>query len=133
MTKVEPQAAMHHSAAVVQNSIPAAIQNATRVARSMHGKPYRWGGSGPSGTDCSGFMAYITRALRMEGNPYHRIGTTSTFPWPGFRPGLHSAFGVGNDNKNLYITNAAFPFFPGPNPRRPSILRLDVGITGQPR
>jgi hypothetical protein len=44
-----------------------------------------------------------------------------------------AAFGVGADNKNLYITNAAFPFFPGPDPRRPSLLRLHVGIPGQPR
>ena len=73
-----------------------AVRNATQVARSMHGKPYVWGGSGMAGTDCSGFMAYITRALRMEANPYRRIGTTADFPWPGFRPGLHSAFGVGN-------------------------------------
>ncbi|MGH4013171.1 MAG: hypothetical protein ACRDSL_04415 [Pseudonocardiaceae bacterium] len=73
-----------------------AIRNATQVARSMHGKPYVWGGSGRGGTDCSGFMAYLTRALRMESDPYRRIGTTATFPWPGFRPGLHSAFGVGN-------------------------------------
>jgi sugar lactone lactonase YvrE len=44
-----------------------------------------------------------------------------------------AAFGVGNDNKNLYITNAAFPFFPGQTPRRPSILRLNVGVAGKPR
>ena len=44
-----------------------------------------------------------------------------------------AAFGVGADRKNLYITNAAFPFFPGPNPRRPSLMRLNVGIPGKPR
>ncbi len=44
-----------------------------------------------------------------------------------------AAFGVGVDRKNLYITNAAFPFFPGPNPRRPSLMRLHVGIPGKPR
>jgi sugar lactone lactonase YvrE len=44
-----------------------------------------------------------------------------------------AAFGTGGDNKNLYITNAAFPFFPGPDPRRPSILRYHVGIAGKPR
>ncbi|HEV2803105.1 MAG TPA: hypothetical protein VGW12_21740 [Pyrinomonadaceae bacterium] len=44
-----------------------------------------------------------------------------------------AAFGVRNDSKNLYITNAAFPFFPGPTPRRPSLLRFDVGIPGKPR
>jgi sugar lactone lactonase YvrE len=44
-----------------------------------------------------------------------------------------TAFGVGADNKNLYITNAAFPFFPGPNPRRPSLMRYHIGIAGKPR
>ena len=44
-----------------------------------------------------------------------------------------ATFGVGNDSKSLYVTNAAFPFFPGPSPRRPSLMRLEVGIPGQPR
>ncbi len=44
-----------------------------------------------------------------------------------------AAFGVGNDNQNLYVTNAAFPFYPGPDPRRPSIIKLHVGTPGQPR
>jgi len=44
-----------------------------------------------------------------------------------------TAFGVGKESKSLYITNAAFPFFPGPTPRRPSLMRLGVGIPGQPR
>lgn len=45
-----------------------------------------------------------------------------------------AAFGAGRDSKGLYITNAAFPFFPGPGPaRRPSLMRLDVGVPGQPR
>jgi hypothetical protein len=44
-----------------------------------------------------------------------------------------ATFGVGKDSKTLYITNAAFPFFPGPTPRRPSHMRLEIGVTGQPR
>jgi sugar lactone lactonase YvrE len=44
-----------------------------------------------------------------------------------------AAFGVENDKKHLYITNAAFPFFPGQTPRRPSVMRLDVRIPGKPR
>jgi sugar lactone lactonase YvrE len=43
------------------------------------------------------------------------------------------AFGVGKDSKNLYIANAAFPNFPGPTTRRPSVMRLHVGIPGKPR
>jgi sugar lactone lactonase YvrE len=46
-----------------------------------------------------------------------------------------AAFGVCNDANVLYITNAAFPFFPGPDPenRRPSLMRLRIGIPGEPR
>lgn len=44
------------------------------------------------------------------------------------------AFGTGDDNKTLYITNIAIPNFPGQQPRRrPSIMRLHVGIPGKPR
>jgi sugar lactone lactonase YvrE len=43
------------------------------------------------------------------------------------------AFGVGHDRKNLYIANAAFPIFPGLDPRRPSVMRLHIGIPGKPR
>jgi hypothetical protein len=28
-----------------------------------------------------------------------------------------ATFGTGKDSKSLYVTNAAFPFFPGPTPR----------------
>jgi hypothetical protein len=44
-----------------------------------------------------------------------------------------AAFGVKNDKKNLYIANGALPQFPGQNPRRPSIMRLHIGIKGEPR
>jgi sugar lactone lactonase YvrE len=43
------------------------------------------------------------------------------------------AFDVGKDRKNLYIANAAFPNFPGPTTRRPSVMRLHIGIRGEPR
>lgn len=44
-----------------------------------------------------------------------------------------ATFGVGKNSKGLYITNGAFPFFPGPTPRRPSLMRLEIGVPGQPR
>lgn len=73
-----------------------AIDNAVRVGQSMNGKRYVWGGNGPGGTDCSGFVAYITRALNMDPNPYQRIGTTASFPWGGFTPG-RGDWTVGNN------------------------------------
>ena len=42
------------------------------------------------------------------------------------------AFGVAQRKRSLYITNAAFFFFPGPTPRRPSLLRVPIGIPGAP-
>lgn len=69
------------------------IKRAQSFARSQAGKPYIWGGVGPGGYDCSGFMSAIVNVLR-GGSPYSRVGTSSTFPWPGFRPGL-GQFSVG--------------------------------------
>jgi hypothetical protein len=42
-----------------------------------------------------------------------------------------TAFGVGLDNKTLYITNASFPFFD--SRRMPSLMALKIGIPGKPR
>jgi hypothetical protein len=63
-------------------------------AKAQQGKPYIWGGVGPGGYDCSGYISAIANAL-MGFSPYRRIGTTGSAPWPGWSPGLTSAFGVG--------------------------------------
>lgn len=62
------------------------IEAAKRSARAQVGKPYIWGAVGPNGYDCSGFMSAITNVLRGR-NPYSRVGTSSTFPWSGFKSG----------------------------------------------
>jgi hypothetical protein len=55
-------------------------------ARTQIGKPYIWGGVGPTGYDCSGFQSAITNVL-LGLSPYSRRGSTATFPWPGFAAG----------------------------------------------
>lgn len=76
-------------------SVADAMNRAHTVARQMNGKPYVWGGFGPNGADCSGFQSIITNALRGEANIYRRIGTTASFPWAGFAPGLGGSYAVG--------------------------------------
>lgn len=74
------------------------VRGAQKWARSQVGKPYKWGGVGPDGYDCSGFMSAITNVIRGN-NPYSRVGTTAGFPWAGFTtmgPYNRGAFIIGS-------------------------------------
>lgn len=75
---------------------PAGMQRAFDFAKSMNGKPYILGGSSPAGTDCSGFMAMIKRAI-YDQQPYaqREWATESPMPPPGFVPGLAAGFSIG--------------------------------------
>ncbi len=75
-----------------------ALTRAHAFAQSMSGKPYIWGGATTAGTDCSGYQGMITSVLRGEAP--RRIGTTATFPWAGFTPGLSSAYAIGSFKGN---------------------------------
>jgi hypothetical protein len=74
------------------------IRKAKQFAKSQVGKPYVWGGVGPGGYDCSGFMSAITNVLRGN-RPYSRVGSTASFPWPGFQLGIKkNGFTIGSTN-----------------------------------
>jgi hypothetical protein len=68
--------------------------NALNWAMSQSGKPYIWGGVGPGGYDCSGFMSAITNVIRGR-SPYSRVGSTASFPWGGFASG-YGLFTIGS-------------------------------------
>lgn len=63
-------------------------------ARTQVGKPYVWGGVGPGGYDCSGFMSAIVNVMRGR-NPHSRVGATGNFPWGGFAPGIGPGLNIG--------------------------------------
>jgi phage-related protein len=73
----------------------AAVARGLAFARAQDGKPYVWGAVGPGAYDCSGLMSALSGVLRGEANPYHRLGVARSQPWPGFIPGLSSAFATG--------------------------------------
>jgi cell wall-associated NlpC family hydrolase len=77
------------------SELNATIVRGQQWLQQQAGKPYIWGGAGPVGYDCSGLVAALINVLRGESNPYHRLGTTLTMPWPGFTPGLTSAMSAG--------------------------------------
>lgn len=56
---------------------------ALQWAASQVGKPYIWGGVGPAGYDCSGFMSAITNVIQKR-NPHARRFATGNFPTGDF-------------------------------------------------
>lgn len=72
---------------------------AVDFAKAQDGKPYIWGGVGPAGYDCSGFMSAIANVLIGQENPYKRIFSTgmvkSGQPFGPFVPGLGGPFQIG--------------------------------------
>ncbi len=53
--------------------VPAA-HSAVRTALSMLGRPYRYGGTGPSGFDCSGLVVYSYGKAGLSGLPRTAAG-----------------------------------------------------------
>ncbi|MFJ2961162.1 hypothetical protein ACIPIC_02495 [Streptomyces collinus] len=80
------------------------IQAALRWAKAQAGKPYIWGGVGPKGFDCSGFMGAIENVIRGE-NPNRRRWATGAFSGrtapPGWVKNGNSAFRVGITNAGV--------------------------------
>jgi hypothetical protein len=77
---------------------------AVDFAKAQDGKPYIWGGVGPRGYDCSGYMSAIANVLTGKDNPYSRIFATGMVragvPFGPFEPGLGGPFQIGVKHGN---------------------------------
>lgn len=81
------------------------MKGALNWAKSQAGKPYVWGGVGPGGYDCSGFMSAITNVIKGR-SPYSRLFTTFSFTGArsgpqGFVRDARSGFRVGVTNAGV--------------------------------
>lgn len=47
-------------------TVPRAGSDVVQIARKYVGAPYRWGGSSPSGFDCSGLVRYVYAQVGVE-------------------------------------------------------------------
>ncbi|MDX2528061.1 phage tail tape measure protein [Streptomyces europaeiscabiei] len=80
------------------------FKSALSFAKSQAGKPYIWGGVGPAGYDCSGFMSALENIIRGL-KPYARRWATGAFSGSaapsGWVRGASSPFRVGITNAGV--------------------------------
>jgi Putative peptidoglycan binding domain/NlpC/P60 family len=73
------------------------LVRAQRLAHELAGEPYVWGGVGPRGCDCSGFMSILLNSLQGRSNVFVRLFATGSLPRVAPRLGLRPGLGDGND------------------------------------
>jgi hypothetical protein len=83
---------------LVAGRVNPGLGGALGFARSQAGKPYVWGGVGPGGYDCSGFMSALTNVI-LGRSPHRRLFATGSFPTSMFAPGM-GAFSIGSFRGN---------------------------------
>jgi cell wall-associated NlpC family hydrolase len=80
------------------------------VALSLVGTPYRWGGEGTGGLDCSGLTQYVYRkvGIVIPRTSYEQYGMGIAVPMSGLHPGdliFFSTSGSGPSHVAVYVGN----------------------------
>ncbi|SRR6266536_3655703 len=91
-----------------------------------------------SGVFCDDFAFDVRGSLYCGTDPFNTLlriapdGSVQTLLTgiDGLDGPTAAAFGHQGDRFELYVTNGAFPFLPGPSPRRPSLMRVSLDVPG---
>ncbi len=102
--------------------VPSVRQDVARLAASLDGRSYVWGGLGPWGFDCSGLVVYVMReaaGLNLPHNSFVQWDMGAAVAPGTLQPGdlvFFSTDGVGPSHVGIYIGGAAQDFVDATNP-----------------
>lgn len=108
ITSVAPPvlAAAASANAAGKSAVPRRFR-AARFARSQTGKPYRWGGSGPRGYDCSGLTqaAWARGGKKLPHSSRMQAGVTRRVPRSNIKVGDLLFYGKPVSHVAIYVGN----------------------------
>lgn len=138
------RAEMARKAAVEKHSHPAppppAVSGkaavAVQTAMDQIGKPYRWGGNGPSSFDCSGLTRYawLAAGVSLPHSSAAQKRVLPSVPIDGLQPGDLVFYGHPVHHVGIYVGNGQMldAPYPGQVVRLDSIHRSDYAGAGRP-